>query len=76
MMVTAKVYCSAKNVQGDGHDRLATVSFQPDYADKANEAWAAATPTLNLTMTLRGDAADHFANGTKYTLTFEPTEVK
>lgn len=47
--------------------------FSPDYAEGRNAEWALATPSLSLTMTVNGDAAQHFAAGTAYTLQFVET---
>jgi hypothetical protein len=68
--VTAKVVCQNKTETGEGAARQATVAFAPDYADGRNKAWAAATPSLSLTMTLNGEAADLFEAGKAYTLNF------
>jgi hypothetical protein len=44
----------------------------PDYGPGAgNEQWAAATPHLDMRMTVRGDVARYFEPGKPYTLTFE-----
>lgn len=37
-MITAKVTCSLKDVQGDGENRVARVTFVPDYQDGRNAA--------------------------------------
>ncbi len=76
MDVTAKVRCIDKTVYTSGTDRYAAVQFAPNYTDgrgnKVNGTWAYATPTLNLSMTLNGAAADLFKSGRDYTLTFTP----
>jgi len=71
-VITAKVRCSSKTVQGEPDDagRFARVAFSPDYTDGRNAEWALATPHLNLDMTLNGQAADLFTQGTAYTLQF------
>ena len=69
-MITAKVRCSYKTESGEGENRTARVSFQPDYQDGRNAEWAAATPSLTLEMTLNNQAADLFKAGTAYTLQF------
>ncbi len=67
-MITAKVKCTNKEpAWNDG----ATLSFQPDYADGRNKAWAEATPALSLTMTVKGEVAERFEVGDAFTLTFE-----
>ena len=72
MNVTAKVKVGAKTVIA-GQDST-TLSFYPDYADGRNKAWAAATPSLSLTMTVKNDVAACFTEGVAYTLTFTPDE--
>jgi hypothetical protein len=73
--VTAKIMCTSKSVETDSEGNVvrARVQFSPDYQDGRNKDWAAATPTLNLNMTLNGDAAGLFEQGDKITLTFEKT---
>jgi hypothetical protein len=73
-VITAKVRCSSKNETGEGDNRMAQVSFAPDYADGRNKEWALATPSLNLSMTLNGQAADLFEQGKAYKLQFVETE--
>lgn len=71
-MITAKIRCDSKTESGSTVDgsRQARVSFGPDYADNRNREWSLATPTLSLTMTLNGEAADLFDQGKRYTLQF------
>ncbi|SEF34376.1 hypothetical protein SAMN05421837_107347 [Amycolatopsis pretoriensis] len=71
-MITAKVKCTSKTVQGEPGDagRFAQVAFAADYADGRNAEWALATPHLTVNMTLNGQAADLFDQGTAYTLQF------
>jgi hypothetical protein len=69
-VITAKVRCDRKTESGEGGNRQALVSFQPDYADGRNKEWALATPHLSLQMTLNGQAADLFEEGKRYTLQF------
>jgi hypothetical protein len=69
-MVTAKVICQSKSVSGEGDSRQAILTFNPDYADGRNKEWAMATPHLSLSMTLKGDVADSFKQGSRYTLQF------
>lgn len=71
MAVTAKVYCQNALSFGDTQTQL---SFAPDYQDERNKEWAAATPALSLTMTVRNDVADLFPVGGKFTLTFDLDE--
>lgn len=70
-MITAKIKCTSKEVAYNDQYR---VRFQPDYADGRNKAWAEATPTLMLDMTVKGGVAGLFEPGDAYTLTFTPTE--
>lgn len=67
--VTAKVECTSRTVPYDG---AVSLSFGPDYANGRNTEWAAATPHLSISMTVNEDAGQHFEQGSKYTLTFEP----
>lgn len=69
-MITAKVICYRKDVTSQGDLRGATVHFSPDYADGRNQEWAQATPSLSLTMTLNGHAADLFEQSKRYELQF------
>ena len=74
-MIAAKVKCSAKSESGEGDERRVGLAFYADYADGRNKEWAIATPTLSLTMTVRGDVAERFEQGKAYTLTFEESDV-
>jgi len=67
MSFTAKVCCTSKTPTADGFH----VTFGPDYQDGRNKAWAAATPSLSLSMNLNADAGHLADAGTNYTLTFE-----
>lgn len=69
-VITAKVRCDNKTESGEGDARQAVVTFGADYADERNKEWAKATPTLSLSMTLNGKAADLFEQGSAYTLQF------
>lgn len=73
-MVTAKVTCHLKNETGEGDARQTQVSFLPDYADGRNKEWSLYTPSLSLSMTLKGAVADRFEVGKAYTLVFEPED--
>ena len=65
--VTAKVKLSSREPQGTN---LNALRFEPDYQDDRNKEWAAATPHLQLNMTVNGEVVDFFEPGA-YTLTFE-----
>jgi hypothetical protein len=69
-MITAKIICQSKNETGEGDTRQTAVSFLPDYADGRNKQWSLYTPSLSLSMTLKGDVADRFEQGKAYTLQF------
>jgi|1185.fasta_scaffold00984_2 hypothetical protein len=71
MAVTAKVKLDRKADAGNGQVSL---SFSPDYQDGRNAEWSEATPALSVSMTVKGDVAERFTEGGKYTLTFEPSE--
>lgn len=69
--ITAKIKCTNKNpATGD----YQTLTFQPDYADGRNKEWAAATPALSLTMSVKESVAGLFEPGNAFTLTFTPDE--
>lgn len=69
--VTAKVKLETKTQNGPDAFSL---GFQPDYADGRNAEWAAFTPHLSLSMTVKREVAEHFQQGAAYTLTFTPSE--
>lgn len=72
MSITAKAKCSGKSLTNMGTDYEAVnLTFGADYANGANKAWASATPTLNLTMTVKPEVAKHFEIGSSFTLTFD-----
>lgn len=68
--VTAKVECTSRSV---GYNDSVSLSFSPDYHDGRNKEWAEATPSLSFQMTVKASVAEHFQQGGKYTVTFEPT---
>lgn len=72
--VTAKITCTKKEIHTVGDTTQAILGFAPDYAPGRNESWAAATPALSISMTVKGDVADHFETGKAYTLEFVPEE--
>lgn len=75
MDVTAKVMVSTKQTQNEGTPyEQVYLGFAVDYADGRNKAWAVATPTLSLNMTVKPEVAAHFQQGRAYTLTFAPNE--
>lgn len=73
-MVIAKVTLNSKLTSGVDAQRQVVASFTADYANGRNAEWAIYTPSLQLTMTLRGEVADRLTIGQAYTLTFEETE--
>jgi hypothetical protein len=70
MAVTAKVRVEDRRRNGDE----VALRFAPDYQDDRNKEWAAATPALSLSMTVKGAVADQFPMGATGTLTFEMDE--
>jgi len=74
MSVTAKIICSSKTENREGDERQVLVTFTPDYADGRNKEWSLFTPSLSLSMTLKGVVADKFEPQKAYTLTFEPSD--
>lgn len=74
--VTAKVVVSKHDTLQEGTPYEAvSVAFSPDYTDGRNKAWAVATPSLSLMMTVKPDVAEHFPIGKAFTLTFTPEDV-
>lgn len=72
--VTAKIRLTTKEEPGGGGPDTATLHFGPDYGPSGtekNQEWAAATPALNLTMTVKGSVAEQFQQGDTFTLTFD-----
>lgn len=67
-MVTAKVKCTSKGDPTD--DGQVALSFMADYADGKNKEWSLYTPSLSLSMTVKGDVAGQFEQGQAYTLQF------
>lgn len=72
MKVTAKVLCVGKYISGSGDSRQVKIDFVPDYNDGRNKEWARYTPSLQLSMTVRGEVADQFELDGAYLLTFTP----
>lgn len=72
-MITAKIVCQSFQESGVGDQRQRVVAFTPDYSDGRNKEWSLYTPSLALSMTVKGDVADQFRPGQAYTLTFEET---
>lgn len=71
MRTTAKIVLNSKHESGVGDHRLVVAAFSANYADGANREWATSTPTLSVSMSLKGDVADQFVIGRQYTLTFD-----
>lgn len=72
--VTAKVICTGNDANNAGGPDTNQLSFAPDYADGRNAEWAAATPSLSLTMTVKAAVAEHFRQGQRLTLAFVPED--
>lgn len=67
--VRAKFYVSGINLQQWG----TTIKMQPVTRGEDNKEWSAATPSGELTMTVANEkAADQFAPGQEWFLTFTP----
>lgn len=73
MRVTAKAQVSGRQPSAAEKDGV-RITLGPDYQDGRNAEWALATPALNINMTVKGDVADFFEQGGKYTVIFERTE--
>lgn len=71
-MITAKAIVHQRTETGTGDHRQVAVKFVADYADGRNKEWAAATPVLNLEMTMSGAVAESFPVGARFELRFEP----
>lgn len=74
MSITAKVIVDRRSESGEGDNAQVSVGFIPDYAEGANKEWSLYTPSLNLTMTLKGSVADKFQLHKKFTLVFEDND--
>lgn len=73
--VTAKVVVSKHDTINEGTAYEAvSLAFAADYADDRNKAWAVATPSISLMMTVKPDVAALFPMGKPFTLTFSPEE--
>lgn len=65
---TAKVKVTNRVLNTDTGD--VTLSFMPDYAEGRNSDWAAKTPALSLSMTVKGDVGGEIDVNDCFTLTF------
>jgi hypothetical protein len=70
-MITAKVTLQSKHESGTGTERQVVAAFTANHGSGVNAEWARYTPSLSLSMSLKGDVADKFVIGQAYTLTFE-----
>lgn len=71
-MIVAKVLCSEKQDFGSGAEHTASLRFDADFRDGANEEWAhSPNPNLALSVTVNGECADRFEQGKTYTLRIE-----
>lgn len=67
--VTAKVKLVQQQKPGGAGPGSTTLGFGPNYGNGTkNEAWAAATPAINLTMTVKDEVGDQFESGKAYDL--------
>jgi hypothetical protein len=67
MDFTAKVKVAAKTPSWDDNSNL---TFYADYADGKNAQWAAATPSMTVTMVVNNTVAETVEIGDAFTLTF------
>lgn len=51
------------------------VTFVPDYEGGRNAEWAAATPSLSLTMSVKQEIAEFLTPGAAWMLRFEPEDT-
>lgn len=68
---TAVVTLSNKGHQHGGQTQL---SFNADYNDERNKAWAKYTPGISIIMHVTDEVAAGFEHGDRYLLTFERQE--
>jgi hypothetical protein len=73
-MITAKVVVQSRTESGVGDQRQVAVNLTADYNDGRNREWSLYTPSLSLSMTLKGDVADQFPTGKAFTLQFVPED--
>jgi hypothetical protein len=65
---TAKVKVTNRVQTKDDGD--VSLSFAPDYGDGRNAEWAAATPALSLSMTVKADVGQYVEMDDEFTLMF------
>jgi len=65
---TAVATLSSKGQSNAGQTQL---SFNADYNDERNKAWAKYTPGLTVIMHVTDEVAETFESGARYLLTFE-----
>jgi hypothetical protein len=68
--LTAKVRVERTVATGSG----SAVYLTADYADGRNKEWADATPSMNVSATVKNSVAEHFPAGQRFTLTFTPVD--
>jgi hypothetical protein len=73
-MITAKVQVNTKLESGVGDARQVVVAFTADHAGGRNKEWALYTPSLQLSLSLKGEIADRFDVGSRWTLQFAEEE--
>lgn len=71
MATTLKTKCTSKQTPGGGGDSTTTLIFGPDYEDGRNSEWAAFTPALTVTFTVKNEIADRWEQGNAYTFTID-----
>lgn len=77
MAMTAKVVCQSKQLSSggtiDGEPAVSMV-FVADHKDGRNAEWAANTPSLSVSMTVKGNIAARYDVGKSYTLTWTESD--
>jgi hypothetical protein len=68
--ITAKAQI---NSLSEGYAGAVNLAFGPDYQDGRNAEWAAATPSLSISMTVQPSVGDLFKLADKWTVIFIPT---
>lgn len=73
--VSLRTRVQVKQELGFGNDNV-QLQFVPDYEDGRNGEWAAATPALTFSMTVKKEIADMFETGEKVTFYAEATQAE
>lgn len=70
MAITAKALCNSKTLSQGSTE----IKFTADYRDERNKAWAAYTPALSFSLTVKPEVAELFELGGSYTVSFEKSD--